>query len=199
MVTIHWLTIGTGLPVPTSLTATHQGRCGSLDRHYPLSVCLPVSLSLSLSARLGGLGRYNHKVHGRPFILRCPNSPCQTRTRREIRIDLSEARAHPSPQNVPSCAAGVVLKSAQPICLEFKKARGSRPPRRKQAPNISSPPRPFPTPSYSFISGTHPRPPGVCSHLGTLPSDPVSLVLLPLSLPPPASGPVRACQATVPG
>lgn len=128
MVTIHWLTIGTGLPVPTSLTATHQGRCGSLDRHYPLSVCLPVSLSLSLSARLGGLGRYNHKVHGRPFILRCPNSPCQTRTRREIRIDLSEARAHPSPQNVPSCAAGVVLKSAQPICLEFKKARGSRPP-----------------------------------------------------------------------
>lgn len=163
-----------------------------------LSACLSVCLPLSLPARLAGLGWYNHKVHGRPFILRCPNSPCQTRTRREIRIDLSEARAHPSPQNVPSCAAGVVLKSAQPICLEFKKARGSRPPVASRHQTSRVLPGPF-QPRATLSSGTHPRPSGACSHQGTLPSDPVSLVLLPLSLPPPASGPVRACQATVPG
>ena len=154
-VTIHWLAIGTGLPVPSSLTATHQDQRGNLDGTTPR--LLTRTHTHSLSGRLAGLGRYNHKAHGRPFILRCPNSPCQTRTRREIRIDLNEARAHPSPQIVPSCAAGVVLKSAQPICLEFKKARGSRPPvaSRHQTSRVLS--GPF-QPRATLSSGTHPRP-----------------------------------------
>lgn len=139
--------IGTAFPVPTSLT---DGDTSGLMRQpgpaLPLLFSPPLSVAHTLSARLAGLGRYNHKVHGRPFILRCPNSPCQTRTRRELRIDLNEARAHPSPQNVPSCAAGVVLKSAQPICLEFKKARGSRPPVASRHQTSRVLPGPFQTP-----------------------------------------------------
>lgn len=160
MVTIHWLTEGTGIWSTSFTDGDASGstrRPGAALPPAPLSLSLCLSICLSLSARLAGLGRYNHKAHGWPFILRCPNSPCQNRTRKEIRIDLNEARAHPSPQIVPSCAVGVVLKSAQPICLEFKKARGSRPPVASRHQTSRVLPGSFQTPA-TLSTGTHPRP-----------------------------------------